>query len=74
VRGGLTVAAVQAAQFILTLGSTAVLARLLAPSDFGLIAMAAAVGQFLLLFRDLGLSAATVQRSELTQTSVNSLF
>jgi O-antigen/teichoic acid export membrane protein len=74
VRGGLTVAAVQVAQFILTLVSTAVLARLLAPADFGLIAMAAAVSQFLLLFRDLGLSAATVQRAELTRANVNALF
>jgi O-antigen/teichoic acid export membrane protein len=74
VRGGVTVAAVQVAQFVLTLASTAVLARLLAPGDFGLIAMAAAASQFLLLFRDLGLSAATVQRAELTQADVNSLF
>lgn len=64
----------QVAQFALTVGSTAVLARLLAPRDFGLIAMAAAVGNLLLLFQDLGLGTVTVQRSELTTSQASGLF
>src|SRR5262249_38760794 len=55
VRGGIAILAVQTAQFALNLGSTAILARLLTPGDFGLVAMAAAVGSFFMLFLDMGL-------------------
>lgn len=52
----------------------AILARLLVPGDFGLIAMAMTVTGFVGMFSDLGLSAATVQRSELTQRLVSTLL
>ena len=39
VRGGAVTLANQALKFLLTLGSMAILARLLTPEDFGLIAM-----------------------------------
>src|SRR5213593_1888530 len=74
VRGGLLVMGVQSAQFALNLASTATLARLLTPGDFGLVAMAATVSNFLALFLDLGLGAATVQRVDLTQLQVSALF
>jgi len=74
VRGGLAVLGVQSTQFALNLASTAILARLLAPGDFGLIAMAAAISNFLGLFLDLGLGSATVQRSDLTQPQASTLF
>jgi O-antigen/teichoic acid export membrane protein len=74
VRGGLTVVGVQSAQFALNLTSTAVLARLLVPGDFGLIAMATAVSNLLALILDLGLGSATVQRADLTQSQVSALF
>jgi O-antigen/teichoic acid export membrane protein len=74
VRGGLTVVGVQSAQFLLNLASTAVLARLLVPGDFGLIAMATAVSNLLALILDLGLGSATVQRSGLTHSQVSALF
>lgn len=60
VRGGAVMMAAQAAKFALQLGSTAVLARLLTPKDFGLIAMVVAITGFLAAFKDLGLSMATV--------------
>jgi PST family polysaccharide transporter len=61
-------------QFVLTLGSTMMLARLLAPTDFGLLAMIMAVIGFLRIFTDAGLSTATVQRDEITHAQVSNLF
>lgn len=58
----------------LGLASTAVLARLLAPDDFGLAAMATAVVGFVLLFREMGLSTATVQSSDVSHAQVSTLF
>jgi O-antigen/teichoic acid export membrane protein len=74
VRGGLAVGGVQSAQFALNLVSTAVLARLLVPGDFGLIAMATSVSSLLALILDLGLGSATVQKADLTQSQVSALF
>jgi PST family polysaccharide transporter len=74
VRGGAITVGSQAIKFALTMGSTAVLARLLTPDDFGLIAMVAAVVGFASLFKDLGLSMATVQRETITQSQVSTLF
>ncbi|MEM9153689.1 MAG: lipopolysaccharide biosynthesis protein [Cyanobacteria bacterium P01_F01_bin.33] len=51
-----------------------ILSRLLKPEDFGLIGMALVVTGFVRLFSDIGLSAATIQRDELSERFVNSLF
>jgi len=51
-----------------------VLSRLLAPEDFGLIAMAMVVTGVVRLFSDLGLTMATIQREEITHDFVSSLF
>jgi O-antigen/teichoic acid export membrane protein len=64
----------QAAVFVLRVGSMTVLARLLAPGDFGLVNMVTAVTGFLGLFRDAGLSMATVQRDSITTTQLSTLF
>jgi O-antigen/teichoic acid export membrane protein len=74
VRGGAVTLSAQAVKFVLQLGSTAVLARLLTPADFGLVAMVAAFTGFVSLFKDLGLSMATVQRAEITHEQVSTLF
>jgi PST family polysaccharide transporter len=74
VRGGVVTASAQAVRFLLQTGSTMVLARLLTPGDFGLIAMVAVFTGFVGLFKDLGLSMATVQRLEINHAQVNSLF
>lgn len=62
------------ADFVLRLGSTMVLARLLLPEDFGLLAMAAAVSRIADRFSTLGLSTATVQVSSLTHRQCSNLF
>lgn len=59
---------------VLSIGSTAVLARLLSPDDYGLLAMVATITALLLVFSDMGLSWATIQQRELTQTQVSNLF
>lgn len=74
VRGGAITIAAQAIKFILRMGSTVVLARLLSPEDYGLIGMAAVIIGFVQLFKDLGLSAATVQKAEINHQQVSTLF
>lgn len=73
-RGGLTTVTAQGIQFLLVLGGTAVLARLLSPSDFGLIGMATVVVGFAAMFKDAGLSMATVQRDQITREQISTLF
>lgn len=74
VRGGALIASSQAAQFVLGMIFTIVLARLLTPADFGLVAMATAVTGLAQVFADLGLSEATIQRPEITPEQVSALF
>lgn len=64
----------QAVRLILQFGSTAVLARLLTPEDYGLIAMVAVVSGFIDVIKDAGLSMATVQRAQITHDQVSTLF
>ena len=73
-RGGLITMASQGAKMALQICSVAVLARLLVPADFGLIAMVAVFTGFVALFQDLGLSMATVQRANITHEQVSTLF
>ena len=73
-KGGTLAFASQGLSFVLRMGTTVVMARLLTPADFGLIAMVTAVTGFVALFKDLGLSMATVQREEITHEQVSALF
>jgi PST family polysaccharide transporter len=61
-------------KFVLHLGSLYVLARILTPGDFGLIGMVTAVTGLILHFKDMGLSAATVQRDKVSHDQVSTLF
>jgi O-antigen/teichoic acid export membrane protein len=71
--GAVTMSA-QAGKFFLSLVSIMVLARLLTPRDFGLVAMVTTVTSFLRVFKDAGLSIATVQREKITHAQVSNLF
>lgn len=53
---------------------TVVLARLLVPADFGLVAMIGVFTGFALLFVDFGLVAALVQRKTLTERHLSTAF
>src|SRR5438876_265629 len=57
-RGGIATLSGQTVKFLLQMGSTAVLARLLDPQDFGLIAMVTVITGFVAMFKDAGLSEA----------------
>ena len=64
----------QIGRFFIQFGSQVVLARLLDPTDFGLLAMVAPVLAFVQVFNDLGLANATIQRAEITRQDTSSLF
>jgi len=74
VRGGLLNLTSQGTQFLIQTAATVILARLLTPADFGLVAMVATVTGLAQAFADLGLSEATIQREEISQDQVSSLF
>ena len=74
VRGGLAILTAQVLKFGLQTGSTMILARLLSPRDFGLQGMVVAMIGFLALFKEAGLGTATVQRDEITQEQLSTLF
>jgi len=74
IRGGLARLCAQGANFVLRLGSLMVLARLLGPRDFGLVGMVTAFTGVLTLFRDFGLSAAAIQRADVTEAQLSTLF
>ncbi len=74
VRGGLLNVTSQGAQFLIQSIATVVLARLLTPADFGLVAMVSTVTGLGQAFADLGLSEATIQRKEISHDQVSALF
>ena len=73
-RGTATTLAAQLVRFALQFGSVLVLARLLVPADFGLVAMVTAVIGIAEIFRDFGLSAAAIQAPELSRAQRANLF
>jgi O-antigen/teichoic acid export membrane protein len=74
IRGGFARVCAQTAFFALRIGALMILARLLDPKDFGLVGMVMAFTGVLTLFRDFGLSTATVQRAEVTNEQLSTLF
>src|SRR5688572_5293887 len=64
----------QIVSLILQILNAALMARLLAPDDFGVAALAFSVTGLVGLFTELGLSAASVQRRELDQNTASALF
>lgn len=61
---------VQLSQFAVSI----VLARLLAPSDYGLVGMALVITGFVALFGNLGLGAALIQKKEIDDEYVSTAF
>lgn len=74
VRGGIVTIGAQGAKVALQIVAVVLLARLLAPADFGVFAMVAAFLVGLEILKDLGLSTATVQRAQITPRQVSTLF
>ena len=73
-RGGAVMVGAQALRFLITMGSTVVLARLLTPEDYGLVGMVLVVTGFVAFFKHMGLSVATIQRAEINAEQVSTLF
>jgi O-antigen/teichoic acid export membrane protein len=74
IRGGVVRLGAQFANFAIRTISLMVLARLLAPKDFGLVGMVTAFTGVLGLFRDFGLSSAAIQRDTVTDEQLSTLF
>lgn len=64
----------QVIQFVLRTAGIVVLARLLTPNDYGLIGMVAVVIGFAQMFKDAGLSMATVQKDHISHEQISTLF
>jgi PST family polysaccharide transporter len=74
ISGGAVTVSSQGVKFCLSMVSAAVMARLLSPADFGIVAMALGTFGFLHIFKEAGLSTATVQRQGLSTAQVSNLF
>ena len=59
---------------ILNILFTAVLARILSPEDYGIVAITAVFTVFFGLFADVGLGAGVIQNQKLTQDNINEIF
>jgi PST family polysaccharide transporter len=74
VRGSAFLIAASGAQFVINIVSTIILARLLDPEAYGLLAMVFVMTNFLTLFRDMNLSLATVQKETITHAQISTIF
>lgn len=73
-RGGVYTLVSQVGNNLIRMISLMTLGRILTPADYGTVAMITAITGFIMLFSDLGLSHATIQRQKLTQAQVSNLF
>ena len=74
IRGVAVTLGAQALKFFIGLGSTMVLARLLTPKDYGVLAMVGVITGFVGVLRDGGLSIATIQRADINEAQISTLF
>jgi len=73
-RGGIVSVVIQYGNAALQIASAVILARLLAPEDFGLVAIVTVLTSFAPMLIDFGLLDATAQRKSITTAQVSSLF
>lgn len=74
IRSGAVVLIAQGATILIGFVSVAVLSRLLTPQDFGVVAIASAFVAFTTTLADHGLPQSIVQREDITDPQVSSLF
>ncbi len=67
-------ATAQIAQLLMQIAILAILARLLVPSDFGMIAMVVVFSNFVSVFANFGPSSALVQKKEISDEMLYSTF
>jgi O-antigen/teichoic acid export membrane protein len=73
-RGGLVTAGSQIIKMVVQFLSVVVLARLLVPEDFGLMASVGPIAAFISLFQNMGLQQAVIQRKDITPEQLNEVF
>ena len=74
VRGGFAKLCGQAGNLALRLAFLAIMARLLDPEDFGLVAMVTVVAGVYGIFTSAGLSSAAIQKATVTNEQISTLF
>lgn len=74
IRASFNVLGFSIVRFAIQFAALVVLARLLSPADYGLMGMIVTATGFAALFRDMGLSVATIQKPELEHSDVNDAF
>jgi O-antigen/teichoic acid export membrane protein len=74
VKGVTWTVASQAARLLINLVVVVILARLLSPKDFGLIAMVAVFSNFFFILNDLGIPSAIIQKKDVTEEDLSSAF
>jgi PST family polysaccharide transporter len=73
-RGAAMLGVSQAIRIVTSFASSIFVARLLTPADYGVVAMVAPVMGFILIFQNLGLNQAVVQRTDLSAGQINGIF
>ncbi|MET0339527.1 MAG: lipopolysaccharide biosynthesis protein [Polyangiales bacterium] len=73
-RGGAAAGVAQLVKLLVQFGSVVVLARLLEPSDFGMMAALSPLFAFVAMFQDIGLKEALYQRDDVSDELVNQIF
>jgi PST family polysaccharide transporter len=73
-KGGVVTLVGQLARGLVQIVGTLVLARLIEPEDYGIFGLTAVVMNLIAMFQEAGLTAATIQREEITNAQINSLF
>src|SRR3569833_2302972 len=73
-RGGMVIGSAQLIRIAVQFASVVILSRLLTPQDFGLVACVAPVIAFVSMFQELGYGQAIVQRREISQQQISSVF
>jgi len=74
VSSGVVTGVAQAAKFVIYFAYMMILVRLLDPKDFGLVGMVTAFTGVLRIFKEAGLSTATIQQEGVTHAQVSNLF
>ena len=64
----------QVLSFVVTFGSTVMIARIVSPRDFGVFAMATAVATIINVFMQFGLAKYVMREKEMTQDVLRSVF
>ena len=73
-RGGAAAGIAQLVKLLIQFGSVIILARMLEPEDFGLMAALSPLFAFVAMFQDLGLREALYQRDEVSDVFVDQVF